>query len=44
MVANAQKLNGPQKAAIFLLTMGEEFTSQIFSKLEDAEIKKLSRA
>ncbi len=41
---NIQNLNGPQKAAIFLLTMGEEFTSQIFNKLEDDEIKKLSRA
>ncbi|MBW2061112.1 MAG: flagellar motor switch protein FliG [Deltaproteobacteria bacterium] len=43
-MANAQKLTGPQKAAVFLLTMGEDFTSQIFSKLEDDEIKKLSRA
>jgi len=43
-MANTHNLTGPQKAAIFLLSMGEEFTSQIFSKLEDDEIKRLSRA
>lgn len=37
-------LSGPEKAAIFLIAMGEKFTSQIFNKLDDRQIKKLSRA
>ncbi len=37
-------LTGPQKAAIFLLAMGEDFTADIFRKLDDAEIKTLGRA
>ncbi|MDR2945164.1 MAG: flagellar motor switch protein FliG, partial [Candidatus Adiutrix sp.] len=34
-------LTGPEKAAIFLLTLGEEFTTEIFTELEDIEIKQL---
>ncbi|MBF0528580.1 MAG: flagellar motor switch protein FliG [Deltaproteobacteria bacterium] len=39
-----EQLTGPQKAAIFLLTMGEDFTANIFRQLEDGEIKHLGRA
>ncbi|MBW2331779.1 MAG: flagellar motor switch protein FliG, partial [Deltaproteobacteria bacterium] len=34
-------ITGPQKAAIFLLMMGEEYTSEVFKKLEPDEISKL---
>jgi len=37
-------LTGPEKAAIFLIAMGEQYTTQIFNKLDDRQIKKLSRA
>ncbi|MDR0882881.1 MAG: flagellar motor switch protein FliG [Candidatus Adiutrix sp.] len=37
-------LTGPEKAAIFLLTLGEEFTTEIFKALEDIEIKDLGKA
>ncbi|MDR0550306.1 MAG: flagellar motor switch protein FliG [Deltaproteobacteria bacterium] len=39
-----KELTGPEKAAIFLLTMGEDFTADIFKELEDIEIKSLGRA
>lgn len=35
-------LTGPQKAAILLMTIGEEHASKILSMLEDEEIKELS--
>ncbi|MDR3203688.1 MAG: flagellar motor switch protein FliG [Deltaproteobacteria bacterium] len=38
------ELSGPQKAAIFLLTMGEEFTTEVFKELDDIEIKSLGKA
>ena len=38
------ELTGPEKAAIFLLTLGEEFTTEIFKELEDFEIKELGKA
>ncbi|MDR0356708.1 MAG: flagellar motor switch protein FliG [Deltaproteobacteria bacterium] len=38
------ELSGPEKAAIFLLTMGEEFTTDVFKELEDIEIKSLGKA
>ena len=31
---NPEKLTGPQKAAIFLLAMGEEFTTSFFKELD----------
>jgi flagellar motor switch protein FliG len=34
-------MSGPEKAAIFLLFMGEEFTAEIFKKLDEQEIKAL---
>jgi len=37
-------LSGPEKAAIFLLTLGEEFTTEVFKELDDIEIKELGRA
>jgi flagellar motor switch protein FliG len=37
------KLTGPQKAAIFLLTMGEEFTTAFFKKLDEKNIKKIGQ-
>jgi len=36
-----QTITGPQKAAIFLLMMGEEYTSEVFRKLKPDEITKL---
>jgi flagellar motor switch protein FliG len=38
------ELTGPEKAAIFLLTMGEEFTTEVFKELDDIEIKSLGKA
>lgn len=43
-VPRHELLTGPEKAAIFLLTMGEEFTAAIFKELEDHEIKSLGKA
>ena len=40
---SADKLTGPQKAAIFLLTMGEEFTTSFFKKLNEKNIKKIGQ-
>ncbi|MDR2386917.1 MAG: flagellar motor switch protein FliG [Deltaproteobacteria bacterium] len=42
--AQPPELSGPEKAAIFLLTMGEEFTTDVFKELEDIEIKSLGKA
>ncbi|MDZ7641958.1 MAG: flagellar motor switch protein FliG [Desulfurivibrio sp.] len=36
-------LSGPEKAAVFLLTVGEEFTSQVFQRLAPEEIKLVGR-
>jgi flagellar motor switch protein FliG len=36
-------LTGPEKAAIFLLTLGEDFTSQVFQRLDEEEIKTIGR-
>lgn len=36
-----KNVTGPQKAAIFLLMMGEDYTSEVFRKLEPDEITKL---
>jgi len=40
---NPEKLSGIQKTAIFLLTMGEEFTSEFFKKLDQRHIKNIGR-
>jgi flagellar motor switch protein FliG len=42
--AQQPELKGPDKAAIFLLTMGEEFTADVFKELDDIEIKDLGKA
>lgn len=36
-------LSGPEKAAIFLLTLGEEFTAKVFQRLDVEEIKMVGR-
>jgi flagellar motor switch protein FliG len=41
---DSKNLTGPQKAAIFLLSLGEEYTSEIFRRLNDQEIKKVATA
>ena len=43
MKLNTDKLTGPQKAAIFLMTMGEEFTTSFFKKLDEKNIKKIGQ-
>ena len=43
-MADEKGLTGPQKAAILLLTLGEDFTADIFRQLDDMEIKHLGRA
>ena len=37
----AERITGPQKAAIFLFAIGEELASEIVKKLDEEEIKKL---
>jgi flagellar motor switch protein FliG len=39
----AENLSGSEKAAVFLLTLGEDFTSQVFQRLDDDEIKTVGR-
>ena len=41
--ASAENLTGSEKAAIFLLTLGEDFSSQVFKRLEEEEIKVVGR-
>jgi flagellar motor switch protein FliG len=36
-----EKLTGPQKAAIFLMLMGEDFTSQVYKSLDEEDIKRI---
>ena len=40
---STSNLTGPEKAAIFMLTLGEEFSSQVFKRLEEDEIKVVGR-
>lgn len=37
------KLKGPQKAAVFLLAMGEEFASSFFKRLDEPSIKEIGK-
>ncbi|MEW6220011.1 MAG: flagellar motor switch protein FliG [Thermodesulfobacteriota bacterium] len=39
----ASGLSGPEKAAIFLLTLGEDFATEVFKRLDDDEIKTVGR-
>jgi flagellar motor switch protein FliG len=41
--SGSEGLTGPEKAAVFLLTLGEEFTSQVFQRLDRDEIKTVGR-
>ncbi len=41
---NPQNLTGPQKTAVFLLAMGEEYTTMVFNKMNDSEITKVATA
>ena len=41
--ASSSNLSGPEKAAIFMLTLGEDFSSQVFKRLEEEEIKMVGR-
>jgi len=38
-----ESLTGPEKAAVFLLTVGEEFASQVFQRLDPEDIKNVGR-
>ena len=38
-----EKLKGPQKAALFLLAMGEEYASSFFKKLDEASIREIGK-
>ena len=40
---DSEKLTGPQKAAIFLLAMGEEFTTSFFKELDEKSIQKVGK-
>ncbi|MBF0101754.1 MAG: flagellar motor switch protein FliG [Desulfobacterales bacterium] len=39
-----EKLTGPQKAAVFLLSMGEDYATKAFSKMSETEIKHVASA
>lgn len=39
----AQRMSGPQKAAILLLTLGEEAAAEVLKNLSEAEIQEVSR-
>ena len=36
-------LTGPEKASIFLLALGEDYTSKIFEHMDDEEIMEISQ-
>lgn len=40
---NPDNLTGPQKAAIFLLALGEKFTGSFFKKLDEGSITKIGK-
>ena len=39
---NYRELSGPQKAAIFMLSLGEAQAAKLFRKMDDEEIRNLS--
>lgn len=41
-ILDPKKMSGPEKAAVFLLSLGEAEASQIFKKLTDKEIKQIA--
>lgn len=40
---NADSLTGPEKAAVFLLMLGEDYASDVFKRLDDEEIRNVGR-
>ncbi|HEY9078848.1 MAG TPA: flagellar motor switch protein FliG, partial [Magnetovibrio sp.] len=38
-----RSLTGPQKAAIFMLSLGEEQSTALFEMMDDEEIRELSQ-
>ncbi|MBA3003030.1 MAG: flagellar motor switch protein FliG [Desulfurivibrio sp.] len=40
---SGESLTGPEKAAVFLLTVGEDFASQVFQRLDPEDIKNVGR-
>lgn len=40
---SSEKLSGAEKAAIFLLTLGEEFSAEVFKRLEEDDLKLVGR-
>ena len=36
-------LSGPEKAAIFMLALGEDYTSKLFEHMDDDEIMEISQ-
>jgi flagellar motor switch protein FliG len=43
MMAKLKKIDGPQKAAIFLMAMGDEFSGAVFKGLSEHEMKLLGK-
>lgn len=41
--ASVDNLTGPEKAAIFMLTVGEDFSAQVFQRLDAEDIKLVGR-
>ncbi len=41
--SSTDSLSGPEKAAIFLLTLGEDYASEVFKRLDDEEIRAVGR-
>ena len=40
---SGESLTGPEKAAVFLLTVGEDFAAQVFQRLDPEDIKQVGR-
>ena len=40
---SVENLTGPEKAAVFLLTLGSDFAAQVFARLNEDEIKSVGR-
>lgn len=40
---SGEALTGPEKAAVFMLTVGEEFAAQVFQRLDSEDIKQVGR-
>ena len=39
---DSKNMSGPQKAAVFLLSMGEGFSAEVFKRLSEDEIKRVA--